>query len=638
MATELVFVTTAADLPAERAAGRRYVVTDESWTAPVDAAGDVLVLRDLIVGASARRDLLAESMNRLDAWAEGTEVIAASTVDGLSAWYHRRLHLWRWLHERLAWLAILELLLADPEVTSIVIDGDEPVLAEMAQLIASERNLKVQLQPMAADLPDADPKPAQRRTSPTARLRRLPDRLRTALRRARIDRRFRRLAAEPSRLLVLVSPGDRQVISTADGPRERNPFLDPVIDALAGSALEPIVLELGETTDGADWARLAAPAGARTLPGELLATRFSRPGDIETSARVEAAVQRVEAISAPLHVGQLDLGTLVRAEVVRGIRGALAGRLRDLPRMRRLLRRLHPAGILLVNEYGRPEWLAAANAEGIPSAAVQHGIIHRYHVGYLYPDRPPELILPTRTYVFGEYEGRLLTSASVYRADEVVVAGSPRLDLVADREPDPNVRAATRVAVRRELGVADGDRLVVVSTTAAAVLTRFGVIPALGRLFDGPLPNVHFVIKLHPAETDGTRYERLIQGIAAARGRPAPPLTVVKAIDLYRLLAAADAHLGSYSTVLTEATVLGTPNLLAAADAGGDLLDYVAAGVARPVSDGADLLRALDAGGEPGGSTGETARSAFVSEHFQPGAAAQRIGADLQQRLRGTSR
>ena len=636
MATELVFVTTAADLPAERATGRRYVVTDESWTAPMDDAGDVLALRDLIVAALAGRDLLAESMNRLDAWAEGTDVIAASTVDGLSAWYHRRLHLWRWLHERLAWLAILDLLLADPEVTSIAIDGDEPVLVEMAQLIASERNLRVRLRPNAADLPDADPKPAQPPTSPIARLRRLPNRLRTALRRARIDRRLRRLAAESSRLLVLVSPGDRQVISTPDGPRERNPFLDPVIDTLAGSALEPIVLELGGTIDGADWARLAAPAGARTLPGELLATRFSRPADVETRARVESAVQRVESISAPLRVGQVDLGPLVRAEVVRGIRGALAGRLRDQPRMRRLLRRLHTAGILLVNEYGRPEWLAAANAEGIPSAAVQHGIIHRYHVGYLFPNRPPELILPTRTYVFGEYEGRLLTSASVYREDEVVVSGSPRLDLVADREPEPAVRAATRAAVRRELGVAEGDRLVAVSTTAAAVLTRFGVIPALGRLFDGPLPNVHLVIKLHPAETDGTRYEQLIQGIATARGRPGPPLTVVKAIDLYRLLAATDAHLGSFSTVLTEATVLGTPNLLAAADSGGDLLDYVAAGVARPVSDGPDLLRALEAAGEPESPNAASARSAFVLEHFQPGDAASRIAGDLRDRLHGT--
>ena len=570
-------------------------------------------------------------MNRLDAWADGSGVIEASTVDGLSAWYHRRLHLWRWLHERLAWLAILDLLLADGEISSIVVEGNEPVLAEMARAVAPTRNLRV------SEPPVAESTPARREVAESsllARLRRLPGRVRTAVRRAGIDRRLRRLATEPSRLLVLVSPGDRQVISTPDGPRERNPFLDPVIDALAGSALEPIVLELGATTDGDDWERLVAAAGARTIPGELLGTRFSQSGDNDTGTRVSAAAARVGGISAPLLVGAVDLGPLVKAELIRGIRGVLAGRLRDLPRMRRLLRRLHPAGILLVNEYGRPEWLAAAAEEGIPSAAVQHGIIHRYHVGYRFPARPPELVLPSRTYVFGEYESRLLTEDSVYRSDEVAVTGSPRLDLAQD--PASGARDANRDELRRELGVTDGDRLVVVSTTAAAVLTRFGVIPGLGRLFDDPLPNVHLVIKLHPAETDGTRYERLIEGIAAARGRPAPPFTVVKSIDLYRLLAGADAHLGSYSTVLTEATVVGTPNLLAAADAGGDLLDYVAAGVARPVSNAADMLEALDIADQTESPEAAAARSAFVLEHFRPGAAAPRVVEDLKDRLLGT--
>jgi hypothetical protein len=634
MGVELVFVLSADDLPPDRA-GRRYVVTDESWTAPTEGPaeglGDVVALRSLIVEALSERDLLAESISRLDAWAAGTDVISASTVDGLSAWYHRRLHLWRWLHERLAWLAILERLLADGSIGTIVVPAAETALAEMAALAAAALGLELRLSPPASGPGAAAPAETSRSQAdrrPMARLRRLPDRLRSAVRRARIDRRLRRLAAEPRRLLVLVSPGDRQVITTAAGPRERNPFLDPVIDALAGSALDPIVFELGGTTEGDAWTRLAAADGKRTLPGELLATRFSRPGDLDTAARVEESAARVGAISAPLVVGRVDLGPLLLAELVSGIRGALAGRLRDLPRLRRLMRRINPAGILLVNEYGRPEWLVAANAEGVRSAAVQHGIIHRYHVGYRFPERPAELILPTRTYVFGDYEGRLLTGESVYRPDEVVVAGSPRLDLAALGELSEG-RAATRAAVRRELGVADRDRLVVVSTTAAAVLTRFGVMPALGRLFDHPLDRVHLVIKLHPAESDGTRYERLVHGIAAARGVPAPTMTVVKAIDLYRLLGAADAHIGSYSTILTEATVLGTPNLLAAADAGGDLLDYAAAGVARPVGDGTDLLRELDAAAAGESAAQAAARDAFVREHFRPGAAAARIADDL---------
>ena len=637
---ELVFVVSASDVPADRG-GRRYVVTDEAWTAPAPEAGAAeaaIAVRGLIVTALAGRDLLAESLTRLDGWADGTGVVEASTVDGLSAWYHRRLHLWRWLNERLAWLAVVDLLLADGSISSIVVPAGETSLAEVARLAAAARGIGFRIEQRAtttaaAASADASGRAAADRRSPRgpiARLRRVPSRLGSAFRRWRIDRRLAGLAREPSRLLVLVSPGDRQVISTPSGPHERNPFLDPVIDALRGTALDPIVLELGGATDGDGWTRLAGPEGGRTLPGELLATRFSRPGDIDTAAKVEAAVSRVAEISSAMVVDGVDLGPLVHAELIAGIRGALTGRLRDLPRMRRLLARLHPAGILLVNEYGRPEWLAAADAEGIPSVAVQHGIIHRFHVGYRYPARPPQLLLPRRTYVFGEYEARLLTGESVYRPDEVAVSGSPRLDLAGPETRDPAERDRTRAAVRRELGVAHGDRLVVVSTTAAAVLTRFGVMPALGRLFDHPLRNVHLVVKLHPAEADGTRYERLIEGIATARGMPAPPLTVVKAIDLYGLLRAADAHLGSYSTVLTEATVLGTPNLLAAADAGGDLLDYAAAGVARPVSDGADFLRALDEASGPESVAARTARDAFVAQHFRPGPAGPRIAEDLR--------
>jgi hypothetical protein len=632
MALELVFVVSPDDLPRDRR-GRRFIVTDEAWTAPSEGFDGVVAVRDLIVEALAGRNLLAESLGLLDGWAAGTGVVEASTVDGLSAWYHRRLHLWRWLHERLAWLAVLERSLADGSVTSIVVPAAETALAEMTALEAATLDIEVRVLPSGAAASDsgisaAAPRPVADRR-PIARLRHLPARIRTAVRRARIDRRLRRLVAEPPRLLVLVAPGDRQVVTTADGPRDRNPFLDPVIDALAGSALDPIVLVLGGTTDGDDWARLTAAGGARTFPGELLATRFSRPTDVAIGTGIEKAAARVAAISAPLVVGRVDLGPLLRAELVAGIRGALAGRLRDLPRMRRLLRRLRPAGILLVNEYGRPEWLLAARAEGIPSAAVQHGIIHRFHVGYRYPARSPELVLPARTYVFGDYEAGLLNGESVYRPEEVVVSGSPRLDLVP---PMPGLvrRVETRAAVRRELGVADADRLVVVSTTAAAVLSRFGVMPALGRLFDHPLDRIHLVIKLHPAEPDGARYERLVGGIATARGMPAPPMTVVKAIDLYRLLAAADAHLGSFSTVVSEATLVGTPNLLAAADVGGDLLDYVKAGVARPVGDGVDLLRELDtAGGVRRDPAARAAREAFVRQHFLPGAAAPRIAADL---------
>lgn len=640
--TDLVFVGSAADAGRPDPA-RRVIVTDLAWTPPGAATDAPLPLREVILDALSGRDLLAESLALLDGWGERTDAVAASTVDGLSAWYHRRLHLWRWLHERLAWLAILDRLLAAGGVTVLIVPEEDPALVQVARLVAAHRGIALREASAGGDpggaaaaapvTPSSPGGPPAR--SPFARLRRLPARLRLGARRWRVDRRLRRLAREPARLLVLMAPGDRQVISAPGGRLDCNPFLDPVVDALAGTALEPIVLELGAGVgDDRAWARLTAPGSERTLPGEILATRFAQEDDPPAASRVGLVAAAVEGLIEPLRVDAIDFGPALAAELAAGIRGILAARLRDVPRMRRLLRRLRPAGLLLVNEYGRPEWLLAARAERIPVAAVQHGIIHRQHVGYRHPSRRPELLLPDRTYVFGPFEARLLTEEGVYRPDEVVVAGSPRMDLAGVPAIwSPADRMATREAIRNEIGVAPGDRLVVVSTTAAAVLTRFGVLPTLGRILTGPLPGVHVVIKLHPGETDGAPYERLAAGLAAAGGFEAPPLTIVRAIDLYRLLVAADVHVGSYSTVLTEAVAVGTPNLLAAANGGGDLLGYVAAGVARPVRDSAGLLAALEA---PDGRDAPApgVRAAFVADHFRDGPAARRIRDDLLAWLR----
>jgi len=98
-------------------------------------------------------------------------------------------------------------------------------------------------------------------------------------------------------------------------------------------------------------------------------------------------------------------------------------------------------------------------------------------------------------------------------------------------------------------------------------------------------------------------------------------MSVVKDIDLYRLLRAADAHLGLLSTVLTEAVVVGTPNFIAMTDAHADLLGYVAAGVARPVRTPSELMAALDAG-QP---LDPAARQAFLDRHFLAGDATERV-------------
>jgi hypothetical protein len=196
------------------------------------------------------------------------------------------------------------------------------------------------------------------------------------------------------------------------------------------------------------------------------------------------------------------------------------------------------------------------------------------------------------------------------------VTGSPR---AADGATTTSAEDE-RATIRRELGVRPGDRLLLISTTFSP-LGRTYLENALRVVLGGPLPGVHLLFKQHPGETDEGPYRAVIEGMAAAGGWPSPPCSVVRGRELYALLRAAEAHLGSFSTVLTDAVVVGTPNLIAHVPPVIDLLGYVAAGVARPVASPAALLTALD----EGSPLDPDARSAFLARHFQPGDAVGRI-------------
>jgi hypothetical protein len=140
-------------------------------------------------------------------------------------------------------------------------------------------------------------------------------------------------------------------------------------------------------------------------------------------------------------------------------------------------------------------------------------------------------------------------------------------------------------------------------------------------MLGGPLPGIHVVFKKHPGELDDGPYQALLSGLARAGGYDAPPVTIVREVDLYRLLRAADAHLGLRSTVLTDAVVVGVPNLIATVQAHADILGYVEAGVARPVRNRGELLDAL-ANPQPADAA---ARAAFLEHHFLPGEASEGI-------------
>lgn len=614
--------------------GVRIVVLDTSWTpGPGDGDHGVVGLRDSAARVLADWDLIADTAARLDAWAAASGVVAALTIEGSSFWFNARVRHWAWFQERVLWLALVDdqVRAASPSAIECEPGCDEALVAVAALIAAREGIPCVDLaspQVVTASpivVGSGRPSPA---TNPRSRtLQRLVRRLwsaspptERARRRGIIEDRLEALAAEPGRLLVVLEHA-RQRVETSAGTRFMNAYLGPMVDRLRGTRLDPIEVDIrARLDDDATWGRLMAVGSERLLPADVTWTATTNDDPAAPGARADVVADAIATCGVPVVVLGVDLGPSLASQVADLARVSYAGHIRSVSRLRSLIGRLQPAAILLADEYQRHDWLTAARLEGVPTVAVQHGMIYRWHNGYMHRDRPDQLRLASRTYVFGEWERRLLTETSIYHEDEVRVSGSPRLDLVPHGVPD-------RDGVRAELGVAPGDRLVVISGTWGPIYRRFHYPIALAKLLDRPLPRVHLVVKLHPGELDEGPYRAVVEGVAAARGFEPPPITIVQSVDLYRLLRAADAHVGVHSTVLTEAAVTGTLNLLADTLAASDLLGYVEAGVAIPVRDGGDLLAALDAG--PSGAATPEARQAFLDDHFRPGSASERIAADL---------
>ncbi len=619
------------------------IVLDTAWTPREEDAAGLVLLRDVVEEIMRRRDLIADAARTLDDWAEASGISSRMVHEGVSFWYGARLGCWMWVLDQILWLGVLDHLLAmHPGTRVLELDaGSDALLVAAARQVAARDGLVLEGAGAlagtgaagAAVVGKAPSGPGQapareRGAGGRVRGRGLVGRIRRRLRPSALERQRRlvmarvdALASDPARRLLVVQAHARQQIETPDGPRQLNVYVGPIQERLRGSALDPMEVDIRSAlADHGTSARLDGPDGDRYLPSDVLPLVAPGVDDAGSKAAAAAMAEGVAALQIPMMVAGVDLGPALSARVAGRIATTHARSIRDTARIRSLLRRLHPAGILLADEYHRQDWLAAALAESVPVAAVQHGVIYRWHNGYMHRTRPDELRLPGRTYVFGPWERDLLVDTSVYEPAEVVVGGSPRLDHLGPVEPDT-------AAVREELGIADGDRMVVLSGTWGAMYRRFHYPIALAHLFARPLERVHLVVKLHPSERDEGPYRRIVEGMAAAGGFDPPPITVVKDVDLYRLLAAADAHLGIHSTVLTEAVVTGTPNLLATGLVAADLLGYVDARVAVPVETPEDLVTALDM---PRSQISEPAnREAFLRTHFEPGDASARIANDL---------
>jgi hypothetical protein len=247
-----------------------------------------------------------------------------------------------------------------------------------------------------------------------------------------------------------------------------------------------------------------------------------------------------------------------------------------------VLRREKPNALVLYAEssgLGRAA-VAAARARGVPSIAVQHGIMYPQY--YSHEHARDELLgdpvpIPTRTAVFGELAKKLLVERGSYPEERIAITGSPKFDaLVANASTYDPGRTLRSLEIREE-------RVLVLATRWTAV---HPVFEELVRAVEDR-SEVVLLVKPHQAESSAP-YQQVVKSLSATRTRILPGET-----NLLELLFASDGLITVDSFASSEALVLGRPVLVL--NLPGNLGPLVESGVALGVRRGESIGKALDA-------------------------------------------
>jgi hypothetical protein len=593
------------------APGCEVVVLSPWWSPGPGTPPGVSSVRPLEQAVLRAIDLPGTSIDGLDRWAAAAGLPALFHLDGIAWWDRVRMAV-RWdVYELVLWRHVLALLNASGRFDRVRVPADRPQLAAACRAMG----LVVEVRGGSAG-----PASSSGLAGAWRRARRVGHRVLLHLplipassagrnRRQTLDRRIETLASRRG-FLVITWVGAFQVTAVEGAERLGDPYLDPAIERLAERGEPTTVAIMGRShRKAAEWP--AIEADPRVVPFSYISARWRTAQDVALDSR------SIAADLASRQVPAFDVAGCDIAPAVVELAATYAGPWLDERRQwyhlaGRFLDELRPRAMLIDREGTRVPWIAAAQERGIPVISVQHGMIYPGNPEYFAP-RQPGSLRPNRTCVFGPYERNLLVDGAGYESAEVVVTGSTRVAGPGLAPMDPG----TRDAVRRELGVATGDRLLLVSAAHNPMGEMFTAC-MLATALDGPLSGVHVVVKLHPQDQAAPDYVGLFAGMAAAGGYDAPPVSVVRDIDLLQLLAAADAHLGHSSTVLTDAVAAGLPNMLAVGQAHADPIGHVLGGVAVAVRS-ADDVRAFMA--DPRAPSPE-ARAAFLEAHFLPGDAA----------------
>lgn len=499
-----------------------------------------------------RRDRVRADANRwikqlrLVRYDDGRSMRERFTYRNDSLWWFTEvyLHKMRRLEEALATVFALEAALESAAPQRLAVTCSSAAAAAAARAFAAARRVPVDVQETPGRVPHAD----------------------TGLVLGGAARALRRLLAGGSpagraRVAAFVHTAFWRQGPNGDDGREG--YIGDVLDAVA-ERVEPGNLRLVGVGPRRNfrtrrwWDALVARTGRVVTPVEDFAPRGRLRESVDLwrqSASLADAIATGDAIRGAGWFGDYDLWPVLEAELRDAARIQWPWSARAMDEARAALTSIEPDVAVTYAEaggWGRALVLEARRL-GVATVGLQHGFIYRHWLNYQH--EPDEMAAigpdagypcPTETLVFDRYAAATLEGSGHFPAAAVRIAGSARLDELVNRL---EAARADRAEVRRGLGLADTDQLLVLAAKASEIA------PHLGPLYEAVRqhPGVKLIIKPHPAETPGAYGDVGASGTIQVHGPDA---------DLGRLLAVADGLVTMNSTVAIDALVLGVPALV----------------------------------------------------------------------------
>lgn len=319
--------------------------------------------------------------------------------------------------------------------------------------------------------------------------------------------------------------------------------------------------------------------GVRAIDLERLVGRRCARAVRRRTNEVAAVLGRVggdPAFRSLFRHEELDLLPLLWPEVRDTVRVSISIASRVILWTEAALEHADPDVVVVANDatLGCRALVLTARRMGIPTVYLQHGHIPN--------DREAIAGASDQLLVWGASSRRRLVELGI-QADQLIEVGAAQYDGLFGTGAAPDTGSIGGV-------ISDGSRKVVVYTSAPASRgeSEDDYVQACTAVRDAAiaLPEVEFIVKLHPSENP-----RLWR--ALRRGSRGAGLRVIVRCDTAALLSRADVVVTRFSTTGMEAAILGKPLVTINLTGGPDHAPYADGGGALGVRAAAELVPAI---------------------------------------------